>query len=79
MDATVFALLDDASPEGLTQARSRLYDGYTGMLACARAEDWPRLLDGVQEAGTSMFGRQCAPTKINPANKQNQLHERKLE
>lgn len=50
MDATVFALLDDASPEGHTQARSRLYDGYTGLLACARVEDWPRLLDGVQEA-----------------------------
>jgi para-aminobenzoate synthetase/4-amino-4-deoxychorismate lyase len=50
MDATVFALLDDASPEGHAQARSRLFEGYAGMLACQRAEDWPRLLDGVQDA-----------------------------
>ncbi len=50
MDATVFALLDDASPEGHAQARSRLYEGYAGMLACQRVEDWPRLLDGVQDA-----------------------------
>jgi para-aminobenzoate synthetase/4-amino-4-deoxychorismate lyase len=50
MDATVFALLDDASPEGHAQARSRLYEGYTGMLSCQRVEDWPRLLDGVQDA-----------------------------
>ncbi|WP_322405287.1 chorismate-binding protein [Massilia luteola] len=50
MDATVFALLDDASPEGHAQARSRLYDGYAGMLACQRIEDWPRLLDGMQDA-----------------------------
>jgi para-aminobenzoate synthetase/4-amino-4-deoxychorismate lyase len=50
MDATVFALLDDASPEGHAQARSRLYDGHAGTLACQRIEDWPRLLDGVQDA-----------------------------
>jgi para-aminobenzoate synthetase/4-amino-4-deoxychorismate lyase len=50
MDATVFALLDDASAEGHAQARSRLYGGYAGMLACQRIEDWPRLLDGVQDA-----------------------------
>jgi para-aminobenzoate synthetase/4-amino-4-deoxychorismate lyase len=50
MDATVFALLDDASPEGQAQARSRLYDGFAGMLACQRVDDWPRLLDGVQDA-----------------------------
>jgi para-aminobenzoate synthetase/4-amino-4-deoxychorismate lyase len=50
MDATVFALLDDASPEGHAQARSRLYGGYAGMLACQRIEDWPRLLDGMQDA-----------------------------
>jgi para-aminobenzoate synthetase/4-amino-4-deoxychorismate lyase len=50
MDATVFALLDDASPEGHAQARSRLYEGYAGVLACQRVEDWPRLLDGVQDA-----------------------------
>jgi para-aminobenzoate synthetase/4-amino-4-deoxychorismate lyase len=50
MDATVFALLDDASPEGHAQARSRLYGGYAGVLACQRIEDWPRLLDGMQDA-----------------------------
>jgi para-aminobenzoate synthetase/4-amino-4-deoxychorismate lyase len=50
MDATVFALLDDASPEGHAQARSRLYEGYAGVLSCQRVEDWPRLLDGVQDA-----------------------------
>jgi para-aminobenzoate synthetase/4-amino-4-deoxychorismate lyase len=50
MDATVFALLDDASPEGHAQARSRLYDGYAGVLACQHVGDWPRLLDGVQDA-----------------------------
>ena len=50
MDATVFALLDDASPEGHAQARSRLYEGYAGMLACQHVDDWPRLLDGVQDA-----------------------------
>ncbi len=50
MDATVFALLDDASPEGHAQARSRLYEGYAGVLACQHVEDWPHLLDGVQDA-----------------------------
>jgi len=50
MDATVFALLDDASPEGHAQARSRLYAGYAGTLACQSVDDWPRLLDGVQDA-----------------------------
>jgi para-aminobenzoate synthetase / 4-amino-4-deoxychorismate lyase len=50
MDATVYALLDDASPEGHAQARSRLYEGYAGVLACQRVEDWPRLLDGVLDA-----------------------------
>nr|WP_314546457.1 aminodeoxychorismate synthase component I [uncultured Massilia sp.] len=46
----VFALLDDASPEGRRQARSRLYEGHAGMLACTRIEDWPKLLTGLQEA-----------------------------
>jgi len=50
MNDPVFALLDDASPEGRTQARSRLYRGYAGVLACQRADDWPRLLDGLQDA-----------------------------
>ena len=50
MNDPVFALLDDASPEGQLQARSRLYAGYAGVLACQHVEDWPRLLDGLQDA-----------------------------
>jgi len=46
----VFALLDDATPEGQRQARSRLYRGHAGTLACLRIEDWPTLLDGLQDA-----------------------------
>ena len=46
----IFALLDDATPEGRRQARSRLYRGHAGTLACRRIEDWPRLLDGLQDA-----------------------------
>jgi para-aminobenzoate synthetase/4-amino-4-deoxychorismate lyase len=46
----IFALLDDATPEGGRQARSRLYRGHAGTLACARIEDWPSLLDGLQDA-----------------------------
>jgi para-aminobenzoate synthetase/4-amino-4-deoxychorismate lyase len=48
--ADVFALLDDASPEGARQARSRLYGGHAGTLACARIEDWPKLLAGLEDA-----------------------------
>ncbi len=46
----VFALLDDASPEGARQARSRLYRDHAGTLACQRIEDWPKLLAGLQDA-----------------------------
>jgi para-aminobenzoate synthetase/4-amino-4-deoxychorismate lyase len=46
----VFALLDDASPEGLAQARSRLYRGHAGTLVCRDAAGWPQLLDELQEA-----------------------------
>jgi para-aminobenzoate synthetase/4-amino-4-deoxychorismate lyase len=48
--ADVVVLLDDASPEGMRQARSRLYDGHAGTLACARIEDWPKLLAGLEDA-----------------------------
>jgi para-aminobenzoate synthetase / 4-amino-4-deoxychorismate lyase len=34
MNAEVFALLDDASPDGLAQARSRLYTGHVATLRC---------------------------------------------
>jgi len=46
----VFALLDDASPEGRTQARSRLYQGHAGTLACHDGAGWPQLLEGLQDA-----------------------------
>jgi para-aminobenzoate synthetase/4-amino-4-deoxychorismate lyase len=50
MDHPVFALLDDASPEGLAQARSRLYRGHAGTLVCSAAAGWPDLLNALQEA-----------------------------
>jgi len=50
MDHPVYALLDDASPEGLAQARSRLYRGHAGTLVCRDVADWPGLLDSLQEA-----------------------------
>src|SRR4051812_1191699 len=46
----VFALLDDASPNGWTQARARLYEGYAGQLVCRSGADWPRVLDSVEDA-----------------------------
>jgi para-aminobenzoate synthetase/4-amino-4-deoxychorismate lyase len=52
MNAEVFALLDDASPEG-TQAgetRSRLYTGHAGTLRCDDIAAWPRLLEQMQAA-----------------------------
>jgi para-aminobenzoate synthetase/4-amino-4-deoxychorismate lyase len=51
MDASaIFALLDDASPDGQRQARSRLYRDYAGTLACHTLEEWPLLLARLQEA-----------------------------
>ena len=49
-DDTVFALLDDASPEGHARARARLYAGHAGTLACRDASDWPVLLARLQNA-----------------------------
>ena len=46
----IFALLDDASPEGRAQARSRLYRDHAGTLACHTADEWPALLARLQEA-----------------------------
>jgi para-aminobenzoate synthetase/4-amino-4-deoxychorismate lyase len=46
----VFALLDDASAEGRLQARSRLYRGHAGTLACLDAAGWPKLLADMQAA-----------------------------
>jgi para-aminobenzoate synthetase/4-amino-4-deoxychorismate lyase len=46
----IFALLDDASPEGRAQARSRLYRDHAGTLVCHTAAEWPALLARLQEA-----------------------------
>ncbi len=45
-----FALLDDASPDGGTQPRSRLYTGHAGTLACHDMAGWPALLADMQRA-----------------------------
>ena len=45
-----FALLDDASLSGQSEARSRLYTGHTATLHCARIEDWPHVLAEMQRA-----------------------------
>jgi para-aminobenzoate synthetase/4-amino-4-deoxychorismate lyase len=51
MDAgAIFALLDDASPEGHAQARSRLYLDHAGTLACHEPDDWPLLLTRLEDA-----------------------------
>jgi para-aminobenzoate synthetase/4-amino-4-deoxychorismate lyase len=51
MDAgAIFALFDDASPEGRAQARSRLYRDHAGALTCHTVDDWPLLLARLQEA-----------------------------
>jgi para-aminobenzoate synthetase / 4-amino-4-deoxychorismate lyase len=48
-DTEVFALLDDASPAD-GAARSRLYSGHAGTLACDDAAGWPGLLDALAQA-----------------------------
>ena len=45
-----FALLDDASASDPAEARSRLYTGLAGALACTDAGKWPQLLDDMQDA-----------------------------
>jgi para-aminobenzoate synthetase/4-amino-4-deoxychorismate lyase len=47
---TVFALLDNASPDAALPARSRLYRGHAGTLTCHTADEWPALLAHLQEA-----------------------------
>ena len=47
---TVFALLDDASAEGQAQARSRLYTGHVGTLACVDGAGWDSVLEELQAA-----------------------------
>jgi para-aminobenzoate synthetase/4-amino-4-deoxychorismate lyase len=54
MNNEVFALLDDASPEGMQapDARSRLYTGHTATLRCDDIGQWPQLLAQMQAALT---------------------------
>jgi para-aminobenzoate synthetase/4-amino-4-deoxychorismate lyase len=48
--ADCFALLDDASSLDPAVARSRLYTGLAGTLACADVARWPQLLADMQDA-----------------------------
>jgi para-aminobenzoate synthetase/4-amino-4-deoxychorismate lyase len=50
MNTEVFALLDDASPDGSEQARSRLYTGHAGTLRARDIGEWPQLLEQMQQA-----------------------------
>jgi para-aminobenzoate synthetase/4-amino-4-deoxychorismate lyase len=45
-----FALLDDASAADPRHARSRLYSGHAGTLACADAAGWPQVLAQMAQA-----------------------------
>ncbi|WP_338680323.1 aminodeoxychorismate synthase component I [Janthinobacterium sp. TB1-E2] len=47
MHTDCFALLDDASTPG---AGSRLYTGLAAVLQCTEGQQWPALLEGLQEA-----------------------------
>ncbi|PJJ20600.1 para-aminobenzoate synthetase/4-amino-4-deoxychorismate lyase [Janthinobacterium sp. 67] len=47
MHTDCFALLDDASTPG---AGSRLYTGLAAVLRCSEGQQWPALLEGLQEA-----------------------------
>ncbi|MES2899708.1 MAG: aminodeoxychorismate synthase component I [Pseudomonadota bacterium] len=50
MSVDCFALLDDASAADPRQARSRLYSGHAGTLACTNVAAWPALLEQMQAA-----------------------------
>ena len=50
MNTECFALLDDASPDGSEQARSRLYTGHVATLRCADIAQWPQVLEQMQAA-----------------------------
>ncbi len=50
MNSPCFALLDDASAADPRHARSRLYSGHAGTLACVDAAGWPRVLAEMQAA-----------------------------
>ena len=46
----VYALLDDASPDGATRSPSRLYTGHAATLVCRDYAQWPQLLADMQAA-----------------------------
>ncbi|MEW6021184.1 MAG: aminodeoxychorismate synthase component I [Pseudomonadota bacterium] len=48
--AAVFALLDDASPDGQAHAQSRLYTGHAGTLTCHDAAGWNAVLAQMEAA-----------------------------
>ena len=50
IDIDCFALLDDAGAADPALARSRLYTGHAGTLACVDAARWPQLLADMQAA-----------------------------
>jgi len=50
MNKDCFALLDDASPDGSEQARSRLYTEHVATLRCEDIAQWPQVLEQMQEA-----------------------------
>ncbi len=54
MNVEVFALLDDASPQGAASAtsNSRLYTGHLATLHCSDIAQWPQLLEQMQSALT---------------------------
>ena len=45
-----FALLDDASPDGMATARSRLYTGHAATLRCTGLAGWRRILEQMETA-----------------------------
>lgn len=45
-----FALLDDASPDGMATARSRLYTGHAATLRCTDLAGWRRILEQMETA-----------------------------
>ena len=49
-NSQIYALLDDASPDGAARSPSRLYTGHRATLACHDIAQWPQLLADMQAA-----------------------------
>ena len=79
-EAALDALLDDAGADGRAHARSRLYRGHAGTLACHAIGDWPHLLAQLEaalarglyavpvlayELGEALFGMPARPAAGN--------------